>query len=177
MKKLVLMLFILVLINTLSASCSSDQIDVNTASLEKLDEITYIGPAKAQAIIDARPYQTLDDLVNAYGIGEATLEKVKAQGLACVEGENNEEGNPKVKIEQEKDSDETSKPLSFIEAEKTKEKYEQTIQLSPQTIKSENSEIEEGNYAFYGLAVFCILLLGLFIAKNLKFKKDKNEFG
>lgn len=61
------------------------QIDINTSSLEQLDEITGIGPVYAQRIIDARPFTSLDDLLGVEGIGEVTLEKIKEQGCAFVE--------------------------------------------------------------------------------------------
>lgn len=83
-------LFLLILsINFVSfvfAGCSEGQIDINTASLSDLDKLVGIGPAKAQAIIDSRPYNSLDELDKAVGIGPATVEKIKAQGLACVSG-------------------------------------------------------------------------------------------
>jgi competence ComEA-like helix-hairpin-helix protein len=63
---------------------SVDKIDINTATLSQLDELIGIGPKYAQAIIDARPYSSVDDLLKIKGIGEKTLQKIKDQGLACV---------------------------------------------------------------------------------------------
>jgi competence protein ComEA len=59
-------------------------VDINTASLEELDKITEIGPATAQKIINARPFLSLDGLLEVNGIGEKTLQKIKEQSLACV---------------------------------------------------------------------------------------------
>lgn len=63
---------------------AEEQIDINTASLQQLDEITGIGPVMAQRIIDARPFSSVDDLERVKGIGPKTLQKIKDQGLACV---------------------------------------------------------------------------------------------
>ncbi|MDP2741070.1 MAG: helix-hairpin-helix domain-containing protein [bacterium] len=63
---------------------AADRVEINTASLQQLDEIIGIGPALGQRIIDARPFSSLDDLVKVKGIGEKTLQKIKDQGIAYV---------------------------------------------------------------------------------------------
>ena len=81
------MILFLFFVSTVSALCKSDQVDINIASLVELDELTGIGPAKGQAIIDTRPYESLEDLIDVYGVGEITLQNIKDQGLACVDDE------------------------------------------------------------------------------------------
>jgi hypothetical protein len=49
---------------------SENKIHINTASKSKLDQLYGIGPAKAEAIIDARPYSSVNDLTRARGIGD-----------------------------------------------------------------------------------------------------------
>ncbi len=67
------------------SNCLPGQININTAPEEELQKITGIGPVLAQRIIEARPFYSLDDLIKVSGIGEKTLQKIKEQGLACVE--------------------------------------------------------------------------------------------
>lgn len=69
-------------------------VDINTASLKQLETLTGIGPIKAQAIIEARPFSSLDGLLKVKGIGEKTLEKIKTQGLAYVDPSYKKEEKP-----------------------------------------------------------------------------------
>lgn len=61
----------------------STLININTADLVQLKEITGIGNIKAQSIIDYREanggFKSLEELKNVDGIGDKTFEKIKDQ--------------------------------------------------------------------------------------------------
>ncbi|MBB5181361.1 competence ComEA-like helix-hairpin-helix protein [Planomicrobium koreense] len=61
-------------------------IDINIASSAELQEIEGIGPALAEAIIEARPFDAIEELDSIKGIGQGKIDAIKEQGLACIGG-------------------------------------------------------------------------------------------
>ena len=49
-----------------------------------MQEIKYIGPVRAQQMLDLRPFSSVDDMIRIKGIGEKLLAKIKEEGIACV---------------------------------------------------------------------------------------------
>ncbi|MEH7493217.1 MBL fold metallo-hydrolase [Neobacillus niacini] len=68
------------------APIAGNCIDINTASFEQVQEIMHIGPARAQDLINLRPFSSVDDLGRIKGIGPARIADIKSQGLACTGG-------------------------------------------------------------------------------------------
>lgn len=66
----------------ISESSDSGIININTATRRELQKLEGIGETKARAIIDYREqngeFSSVDELVNVSGIGEKTLEKIRA---------------------------------------------------------------------------------------------------
>jgi competence protein ComEA len=58
-------------------SNSQAKVNINSASQAELEGLLGIGPVKAQAIIDNRPYKTIDDVMNVKGIKEGTFDQIK----------------------------------------------------------------------------------------------------
>jgi competence ComEA-like helix-hairpin-helix protein len=167
--------FILIIffLHFISASCNSTQININTASVEELDKLTGIGPVYAGRIVEMRPFNSVEDLINVSGIGEATLNKIKSQGLACIEEE----------IVKNETINEVEKEAIKTEEENIVEEIKiETINLTPITLNSVNSkdiksednkEILKRNLSFYGIISFCIVFGVLFLLNK---RKNRNEF-
>ncbi len=164
MNKLILVLSVLLILSQVSALCNKNQINVNMDSKENLQKLYGIGISKSQAIIDSRPFESINNLMSVKGIGEKTLAKIKEQGLACV-GEQN--------------SNKKSTLNPIFTREKQTNKFilnlSEPIKISPKSIKSTNSQKsnEKGVPPKYLLWVFLALLFFLFMVKP---RKRKNEW-
>lgn len=167
MEKRLIVLFLFLFILVSVSGC----VDINTASASELDEIKWVGPATAEKIIDARPFDSVDDLIRVSGIGEVRLQDIKDQGLACVNGDI---VNEEIVVNDEPEEKEIEIVEEETEQVEQKKKTEiETISLSPKSIKTENSNLIDSDYAFYGLIIFAIFIVGLFVIRRRRYK---NEF-
>ena len=66
------------------AGCREGQVDINSAPVEELDKIKYIGTVRAQQMLELRPFSSVDDMYRIKGIGPKRLAEIKEQGIACV---------------------------------------------------------------------------------------------
>ena len=66
-----------------STPSDGSQININTSTSQELQTIRGIGPVLARRIIEYRQtsgrFSSIDDLTNVKGIGEKTLEKIRAR--------------------------------------------------------------------------------------------------
>ena len=53
------------------------KININTADKAALEALPEIGPVKAQAIIDGRPYKSPEDIMKVSGIKQKTFNAIK----------------------------------------------------------------------------------------------------
>lgn len=60
-----------------SVLAAAPLVDINTADQKALEALPGVGPATAKAIIQGRPYKSVDDLANVKGVGKSKLEKIK----------------------------------------------------------------------------------------------------
>ena len=172
----ILLLILLFNLNYVSALCEENQIDINTATVEELDKIIWVGSATAQNIINSRPFSSLDDLLKVTYIGEKKLEDIKSQGLACVNGETESEVEEIEEKEQVVKANEAYAEPIVAEISSPKDIELETINLNPKVIKSgdDMENPNKNNYAIYGFIFFSVLLGVLFIVRKNRYKK--NEF-
>lgn len=64
-------------------SHSSNCIDLNRASASQLDELPHVGEARAQSVIDLRPWRSADDLTRVSGLGPSRVADIKASSMLC----------------------------------------------------------------------------------------------
>ncbi len=68
-------------LNKTNSDNKNSKININTASIDELDNINGIGPSKAKAIIDYREengsFKSIDEIKNVSGIGDGTFLKIK----------------------------------------------------------------------------------------------------
>ncbi len=80
---LVSCLFILSLLVAANTAYAADtaKVNINTATMEQLQELPGVGPVTAQRIIDFReksPFTAPEELMEVTGIGEKTFAKLKS---------------------------------------------------------------------------------------------------
>ncbi|AFG37438.1 MBL fold metallo-hydrolase [Spirochaeta africana] len=62
-----------------------DRVNINTATVEELQQIVHIGEARAEEIMRLRPFSSVSQLSRVSGIGAGRLQDIIDQGLASVD--------------------------------------------------------------------------------------------
>lgn len=52
-------------------------LNVNTATVEELDELPNVSRKTAESIVEKRPFKSMEDLDRAWGIGKPTIERLR----------------------------------------------------------------------------------------------------
>lgn len=61
-------------------------IDINDASIKNLQDIVHIGPARAEELIELRPFNTVKEMGEISGIAAGRLADITSENKACVGG-------------------------------------------------------------------------------------------
>jgi competence protein ComEA len=79
MKKLLIALFAFFAFSGLAMAA----VDINTATVEQLEALKGVGPAKAKAIVEHRtkngPFKSVDDLKAVKGFGDKSVDKLRSE--------------------------------------------------------------------------------------------------
>lgn len=67
---------------SVSRASTPECIDLNTSSVSR-DKLPHIGPARAEDIVEARPWASADHLTCVNGIGTARVQEIQASDLLC----------------------------------------------------------------------------------------------
>ncbi|MDH3353446.1 MAG: helix-hairpin-helix domain-containing protein [Nanoarchaeota archaeon] len=156
MKSIILVIALILFLSLVSANCDKNQVDINSAPIEMLEEITGVGPIIAQNIINTRPYVTLDDMIKVNRIGEITLQKIKDQGLACVDEDVQEKEIEEIKVE----------PIIHKEEVIMLNKNSEPILLNKNSESelvyiSKNAKVTDN--LVYAFSIFLIFIIGILI--------------
>lgn len=185
MDKVIIFAFVLLYFSFISAICESGQIDINSASLTELDEIVNVGETVAGYIIDARPFNSVDELRDKIDyIGPSRLEDIKTQGLACVEDDPTQQiENEEEEIENEEENEEivTTSYTQETLVQKSENVTFEAVSLGAKDIKNpKTSEVEEdqrtdkNKLLMYGFVGFSLLIGLMLMLKKRKY--TENEF-
>lgn len=79
LKKLIVVLFASLALCSAALAAA----DLNTASVQQLESVKGLGPAKAKAIVEYRtkngPFKSVDDVMKVPGIKEGVFKKIKGE--------------------------------------------------------------------------------------------------
>lgn len=82
-KKLFVVLLVCLFFGAASQTAFSfEKVNLNTATIEQLTQLSGIGPVMAERIVEfrqTRAFSSVDELILVQGIGEKTLEKLRDQ--------------------------------------------------------------------------------------------------
>ncbi len=67
-----------------SARHCHDMVNLNTASADLLADMSNVGRARVEALIQRRPFRNWDDVHRVPGISESIVERLKSAGAALV---------------------------------------------------------------------------------------------
>lgn len=203
MKKVIFFLVLIFLVSFTSALCEEGQIDVNSAPKEELQDLYQIGINRSKQIINLRPFESVNGLLEIDGIAETRLENIKNSNPSpCVsinktdeiqktenktsetkDDENNNESlleNTNSEENQEENSDDVneksnSEPVTS-EIIRLNQKKSESVNGNTEDIKGENDR-NLNDKAIYGFIVFCVLLGILIVRKKAKeLKNNRTEF-